>query len=187
MFAMIPVAWAASVKISEMPSAGSLGATDTFPVVQTGVNKKATINLITGGLSAAELLAKIKTVDGTGSGLDADTVDGMHAAAFRNHSTVYAQEQGLRVVRGVVFANGSTASGSGFTSSKASLGVYLLTFIPSFSSAPTAVITFRGNASCFAVTDVETVSSLYITAQCPFILTPYLSDASFSFIAIGPR
>ncbi len=33
-------------------------------------------------LSAGELLAAIKTVDGTGSGLDADTLDGLHAAAF---------------------------------------------------------------------------------------------------------
>lgn len=31
-------------------------------------------------LSAADILTKLKTVDGAGSGLDADTVDGLHAA-----------------------------------------------------------------------------------------------------------
>lgn len=46
------------------------------------------------GQSASGLLATIKTVDGAGSGLDADTVDGQHASAFavsgHNHDTVYA-------------------------------------------------------------------------------------------------
>lgn len=32
--------------------------------------------------TASDVLTKIKTVDGTGSGLDADTVDGSHASAF---------------------------------------------------------------------------------------------------------
>ena len=39
-------------------------------------------------LSAQELLDKIKTVDGTGSGLDADLLDGKHASEFAaaNHT-----------------------------------------------------------------------------------------------------
>ena len=36
----------------------------------------------TGDQTAAEILALLKTVDGAGSGLDADTVDGMHASSF---------------------------------------------------------------------------------------------------------
>lgn len=35
-----------------------------------------------GSMEAAEILTAIKTVDGAGSGLDADTVDGQHASAF---------------------------------------------------------------------------------------------------------
>jgi hypothetical protein len=46
------------------------------------------------GQTANELLTKIKTVDGTGSGLDADTVDGSHASAFatsgHDHDADYA-------------------------------------------------------------------------------------------------
>lgn len=44
--------------------------------------------------TAADALAKLKTVDGSGSGLDADTVDGQHAAAFaaanHTHAGMYA-------------------------------------------------------------------------------------------------
>jgi hypothetical protein len=43
--------------------------------------------------SASEIMAAVQTVDGTGSGLDADLLDGNHAAAFatsgHNHSGVY--------------------------------------------------------------------------------------------------
>ncbi|MCM1031551.1 MAG: hypothetical protein NC410_08965 [Oscillibacter sp.] len=35
-----------------------------------------------GEISSKELLDKIKVVDGTGSGLDADTLDGKHASDF---------------------------------------------------------------------------------------------------------
>ena len=45
----------------------------------------------TGDQTAAEILTAIKTVDGSGSGLDADLLDGNHASAFasasHNHST----------------------------------------------------------------------------------------------------
>jgi hypothetical protein len=43
--------------------------------------------------TAAQLLAKIKTVDGTGSGLDADSVDGKHIAigTGSNSNTIYFQ------------------------------------------------------------------------------------------------
>ena len=43
--------------------------------------------------TASDVLTKIKTVDGTDSGLDADTLDGSHASAFalsgHDHNTVY--------------------------------------------------------------------------------------------------
>lgn len=45
-------------------------------------------------MTAAEILAAIKTVDGAESGIDADTLDGKHATAFanasHNHNGVYA-------------------------------------------------------------------------------------------------
>lgn len=75
------------------------------------------------GQTAAQLLTKIKTVDGTGSGLDADTLDGSHASAFavsnHNHNTVYLPLTGGTLSGNLVFSGnqyilfeGSTADGN---------------------------------------------------------------------------
>jgi hypothetical protein len=40
--------------------------------------------------TAAQLLTAIKTVDGSGSGLDADTVDGVHASSFIRNQVTYS-------------------------------------------------------------------------------------------------
>lgn len=47
--------------------------------------RKAYVDALVGGAaeSAASILAKLLTVDGSGCGLDADLLDGFHAAAFR--------------------------------------------------------------------------------------------------------
>ncbi len=58
-------------------------------------------------LTAAQLLAIIATVDGPGSGLDADTLDGDHAAAFAKLSGA--------VFTGGVTATGFTGPGGGLT------------------------------------------------------------------------
>ena len=44
-------------------------------------------NVTASQLGAANILTQIKTVDGEGSGLDADTVDGLHASSFRKQMT----------------------------------------------------------------------------------------------------
>lgn len=41
--------------------------------------------------TAQKILDKIKTVDGTGSGLDADTLDGQHASAFQTFNLSYGK------------------------------------------------------------------------------------------------
>jgi len=51
--------------------------TSTLKTKLDGVETGATADQ-----TAAQLLTKIKTVDGSGSGLDADTLDGQHASAF---------------------------------------------------------------------------------------------------------
>ena len=50
--------------------------------------------------SASEILTAIKTVDGSGSGLDADLLDGMHASSGTNGNTIVQ-----RNASGYVFAN----------------------------------------------------------------------------------
>lgn len=75
-FTFVTLAFATGTKISDMPTASSVNTTDTIPIVQGGVNKKATASAVANTISASEILTKIKTVDGSGSGLDADTLDG---------------------------------------------------------------------------------------------------------------
>lgn len=53
----------------------------------TGVTS---VNSVTGAVSATNLLDAIKTVDGTGSGLDADTLDGNDSSAFATASHTHA-------------------------------------------------------------------------------------------------
>ena len=64
-------------------AAGSMSAADKSKL--DGVEAGAT-----GDQSAAEILAAVKTVDGTGSGLDADLLDGQHASAFEAAGAVTA-------------------------------------------------------------------------------------------------
>lgn len=64
-------------------AAGSMSATDKSKL--DGIEAGATADQ-----SASEILAAVKTVDGTGSGLDADTVDGQHASAFEAAGTAAA-------------------------------------------------------------------------------------------------
>lgn len=52
----------------------------------------ASTYLAAANYTAADVLAKVKTVDGAGSGLDADTLDGFHAAYFLPSSTYTAAD-----------------------------------------------------------------------------------------------
>lgn len=52
--------------------------------------------LLASAYTASDVLTKIKTVDGTGSGLDADLLDGQHASSFlRNLASVFDQNANL--------------------------------------------------------------------------------------------
>lgn len=71
-------ACADGVKISAMSAAGPLGAYDEFPVVQGGATKAA---------SVGQIFQYILAVDGMGSGLDADKLQGQTASYFQPAST----------------------------------------------------------------------------------------------------
>lgn len=59
----------------------------------SGIDAQFAAKLNAATYTAADVLAKLLTVDGTGTGLDADTVDGQHASAFatsgHNHNAAY--------------------------------------------------------------------------------------------------
>lgn len=73
----------------------SLTTTDKATVVAAinEVNTAVGTKLASSAYTAADVLDKIKTVDGAGSGLDADTLDGISSTGFasasHNHSGVY--------------------------------------------------------------------------------------------------
>jgi len=67
-----------AVKITQMPAAGSLTGTEQIPVVQGGTNKNTTVSSI---------VTYLKTVDGAGSTLDADLLDGQHGAYYQPAAT----------------------------------------------------------------------------------------------------
>jgi len=57
---------------------------DTISDFSTAVANNTTNKLDSSSYTAADVLAKIKTVDGAGSGLDADTLDGLDSTAFQS-------------------------------------------------------------------------------------------------------
>ena len=62
-----------------------------FKTIRTELTGKLDVSAYTG----ADVLAKIKTVDGSGSGLDADTLDGHHAADFATADDITTAVNGL--------------------------------------------------------------------------------------------
>ncbi len=97
--------------------------------------------------TAAEILAAVKTVDGAGSGLDADTLDGSHASTFaaaghthgaaasymvRKHNATQAITSGNNAPKTVLFATqvdaaGTDISWNGSSFIPAVAGLYLIT------------------------------------------------------------
>lgn len=91
-------------------------------------------------MSAAQVLAALLTVDGAGSGLDADLLDGQHAAAFaaasHNHSASDVTSGILPTTRG----------GTGTTATTGSLGAVVFSISPTLSGTITGG-TFSGSHS----------------------------------------
>ena len=61
--------------------------------LSSGIDAQFAAKLNAAAYTAADVLAKLLTVDGSGTGLDADLLDGQHASAFaaagHNHNTAY--------------------------------------------------------------------------------------------------
>jgi len=93
--------WSASsgdAQIINKPNVQYTSAIPNASTTTTGLmssDDKSKLDGIEGGAtadqSASQILSAIKTVDGTGSGLDADTVDGYHAADLMGSQTQLAE------------------------------------------------------------------------------------------------
>lgn len=113
--------------------------------------------------------------------------------------SVASSEEALRIVRGRVDSAGAW-SGSGFTASRQSAGVYIITFTSQFSGEPTVTASvlsdgpdgaFQDNTInvTLASTNQVTIYTYDIdpmpTGSNPAETDP--QDTAFTFIAIGPR
>ena len=66
----------------------SFDGTAAFDTYRIGTLRVDAAKLNAASYTAADVLAKLLTVDGTGTGLDADLLDGLHAAAFVQHGAI---------------------------------------------------------------------------------------------------
>lgn len=110
-------------------------------------------------------------------------------------------EESLRIVRGIVAANGAILAGSGFSVSHGSIANYVITFTTPFQGPPSVTATpHRPSNDSYAasvMTDGITGAAftLVVTREqminygpVPGSTTPSIwEDETFSFIAVGPR
>jgi hypothetical protein len=99
-----------------------------------------------------------------------------------------AGEERLRLIRGVVAANGTIIAGAGFSVARTSIGMYVITFTTSFAGPPavTAVTEYGGVTAAFVMTDGVTESSATLRVRSKFDGEGDRDDP-FHFIAVGPR
>ncbi len=108
--------------------------------------------------SAAAILAALITVDGTGSGLDADLLDGSHATAFVTHALATA-------VSDMLFASGSGA----YAKKTLAEGRTLLGL-----DGATTTVAVGGGTSTAPVWTTATGSGAPVRATSPTLVTPLL-------------
>jgi hypothetical protein len=72
----------------------------------TALNTEVGTKLDSASYTATDVLDKIKTVDGTGSGLDADTLDGLNSATANTVSTIVARDSSGNFSAGTITATG---------------------------------------------------------------------------------
>lgn len=71
------------------------------------------VDITAGGLDATSLLNLVKTVDGSGSGLDADLLDGLNSSSTNSASTIVARDaSGLTGLAGVNFDGTAAVTGA---------------------------------------------------------------------------
>lgn len=99
-----------------------------------------------------------------------------------------AGEENLRIIRGVVAANGSILAGSGFSVVHNAAGDYTINFVTGFASLP--AITAAGErsaSSLFVMTDGVSSTSARLVFFSKYDNAENNYDCAFHFIAIGPR
>jgi hypothetical protein len=79
---------------------------DNFTALNTDIGNR----LLSTSYTASDVLTKIKTVDGTGSGLDADLLDGLSSASTNTSSTIVARDSSGNFAAGQITATNLVGS-----------------------------------------------------------------------------
>jgi hypothetical protein len=93
-------------------------------------------------------------------------------------------EENFRVVAGIVTGAGAVAQGTGFTASRSSVGVYLITFNAAFLDTPIIMITPEGSTARSATILGTSTSANTVRI---FDAAGLAIDAQFRFLAFGLR
>ena len=131
---------------------------DNFTALNTDVGNR----LLSSSYTAADVLTKLLTVDGTGSGLDADLLDGLSAASTNTNSTIVARDSSGNFSAGQVtaslFVGSLTVPTSGTLALSGSSSGTITLAVPS--TAGTNTITLPATTGTVVTTgDVGTVTS----------------------------
>lgn len=94
-----------------------------------------------------------------------------------------AAEVGLKIVRGLVNADGTIAEGTGFTVVKAGTSDYTVTFTSPFSDVPAVVVQARTQDTSIAALGTPVAASFPVTTA---VGGGSAAAKPFSFIAVGP-
>lgn len=79
----------------------------------SNINTEVSTKLNTSSYTAADVLSKLLTVDGVGSGLDADTLDGLSSATANTVSTIVARDSSGNFSAGTITATNFSGTHSG--------------------------------------------------------------------------
>jgi len=143
--------------------------TETYSAVE--VDAKDAIKLNVSAYTASDVLAKVKTVDGSGSGLDADLLRGLPADFTSSKATSGYQ----KLPSGLIIQWGNAPAGAN------NLGITSLLPIAFPNAAYISVATHNGNGavnSYISATHLVNLNSIYLA-------TNYGVDIGASYIAIG--
>jgi hypothetical protein len=101
------------------PGAGTWGSITGTIGSQTDLQNALGLKLNAASYTASDVLTKLLTVDGTGSGLDADLLDGHEASYFALSTGQYWQRNGI-IISPVISGDTISTSGTGYFSGSGS-------------------------------------------------------------------
>jgi hypothetical protein len=110
----------------------------------TALNTEVGTKLASSSYTAADVLSKLLTVDGTGSGLDADTLDGLNSATANTVSTIVARDGSGNFSAGTI-----TAALTGTASKATNIVGGLAGSIPYNTSADTTTLLAIGSSATY--------------------------------------